>query len=656
MGKGISSLLSGNILGTFTQLTGSMGIAATGPIGMAIGIGKEIGSKLIGGITSYLSSATEKIHTALGLGINITQFDALGKSAERLGVTSEQVTHGIDHLSRTVMEARDGSREAQLALGRLGLTFADLQGKGLDQQFLTVAERLSQVQDAGQRVALSMQVLGRGGAELAPLLARGDQLAATMEKVKKSGGILKPSDAANIEAAHNALSRLSNVGNVLFGSLATTLAPAIVTISGMITGLVGAFRPLFQYVGGIFDFIVAAFEPAFAIITGSVRVLLAVFSPFWNIMKGAFSTAATALREVGKFISWLADLFVGSFNEIMSEVGDTGEIFEWLKAAISDVFDVLRVVVKVFVKPFIDGTKVIVREAKAAFNQIVDGINSLLPPGEDIRSMLEEMGLKFDSVKDFAVSALRQIALAYAPLLDMAKMVGGALLVYMIVPLQSGLIDVERILLRVASSFLNNFVVPLIQGFISLECSILDLIKLAAKIPNIPGLAENPFRGMADIGEGMIAGQEAMLERTRGIATAAETLADKGIAAQERLNELAKLRGEVLLQTKFGDSAKDINAFFDKVEDALKAKKEKAPLGLTPSLMPELKTTGTLVQGTREEVSAVIKAQLQNQQQASVQRLLADNNQIAREQRDGIREIAANTRPRLAPAAAVEVM
>lgn len=102
--------------------------------------------------------------------------NALGElkyAAEQSGATLGDIEKASKRLSTTIYEAGQGTATYTEALGALGLQYSDLSGLSPEQQFLTVAYALADVQDASVKAALAQQVFGRAGTQLFPMLAQG---------------------------------------------------------------------------------------------------------------------------------------------------------------------------------------------------------------------------------------------------------------------------------------------------------------------------------------------------------------------------------------------------------------------------------------------------------------------------------------------------
>lgn len=146
--------------------------------------------------------------TAIGMGIKhaLDHADALGKSAQKAGVavealsrleyagkladvSLESLTGGLQKLSKSMVEVAGGKGPAS-AFQALGIAVKDGLGnlRSGDQVFADIADRFSRMEDGALKTSLAMQIFGKSGAELIPLLNEGrDGLAAMAAESDKVG-------------------------------------------------------------------------------------------------------------------------------------------------------------------------------------------------------------------------------------------------------------------------------------------------------------------------------------------------------------------------------------------------------------------------------------------------------------------------------------
>lgn len=106
---------------------------------------------------------------------NLSRFD---QAARMSGTSIESVSGAMVKLSRGLNEAAaTGKGGAADALRTLGISAVDATGKlkGADQVMLEVADRFQGMRDGSQKAALAVQLFGKSGAELIPMLNEGRQ-------------------------------------------------------------------------------------------------------------------------------------------------------------------------------------------------------------------------------------------------------------------------------------------------------------------------------------------------------------------------------------------------------------------------------------------------------------------------------------------------
>ena len=122
----------------------------------------EFGAALdLGGRLSDLSERTGE--TAGNLLLLERAFDNSGAGAEKVGPA-------INKLQKFIEDAGTGASAQTEVMSRFGLTLEELGGKTPTEQMQVFAQKISSIEDPGKRAALAMEVFGRAGGELLPLL------------------------------------------------------------------------------------------------------------------------------------------------------------------------------------------------------------------------------------------------------------------------------------------------------------------------------------------------------------------------------------------------------------------------------------------------------------------------------------------------------
>ncbi len=197
-------------------------------------------------------------------GVPVEDLARLRYAAEQSGVGFDQLRMSLARMSRTAYDASQGTGEAARAYQALGVSVTDASGnlKGGQALFTEVAEALRRVENPTQRSALAMQIFGRSGAELLPLLNKGaagiDELAQRAEKLGLVMSEQAARDAERFKDAINDVKLASKgvvvaIGEAAFGTAEWTekLAEGVGAVAGWVREHQGAVRVVGWLAGGI---------------------------------------------------------------------------------------------------------------------------------------------------------------------------------------------------------------------------------------------------------------------------------------------------------------------------------------------------------------------------------------------------------------------
>ena len=193
--------------------------------------------------------------TAAFVGMRMAAIDNLAKTADKIGTTTEALA-GLQHageltgvstqtmnmalqrMQRRLSEASQGMGVAQGALAELNLDADQLLSLPLDQQMEVVGDAMAGVKTQADRVRLAMQFFDSEGVALVNTLGQGgDALRAMMSEADQLGISLSRVDAAKIEQANDAASRMTGVFTGIGNQLAVSFSPMIEAASNWVTHL-----------------------------------------------------------------------------------------------------------------------------------------------------------------------------------------------------------------------------------------------------------------------------------------------------------------------------------------------------------------------------------------------------------------------------------
>lgn len=107
------------------------------------------------------------------LGISAERLQGLQYAAAQNGATAEKLNVGFTRLARSTYDAERGLKEQADAFAELNINIREFSSLDLDERFQVLAEQISKVPSEARQLSLATMLLGRGAAELLPLLQGG---------------------------------------------------------------------------------------------------------------------------------------------------------------------------------------------------------------------------------------------------------------------------------------------------------------------------------------------------------------------------------------------------------------------------------------------------------------------------------------------------
>lgn len=178
--------------------------------------------------------------TSQKVGMSVQALAALEHAAKLADVSQEELSVGLIKLSRNASDTAKGTGESVAAFAALGISVQDTSGKlkSSDVLFGEIAERFSRMEDGAGKTALAVQLFGKSGAGLIPLLNAGKQgLAEAADEAKRFGLILSEDQAKASEKFNDDLTRLQASSRGLAMSVGKELIPPINELVNLLTAL-----------------------------------------------------------------------------------------------------------------------------------------------------------------------------------------------------------------------------------------------------------------------------------------------------------------------------------------------------------------------------------------------------------------------------------
>lgn len=291
---------------SFTQKVGNMGQKFAELVGPIAAVGAAfMGVKSVvnafreaidmGGKLNDLSARTGE--TAGNLAI-------LQRAFENAGASGDSVGSMLNRLQRFMVEAADGGKMQLEALQKLGVSYEKLLALTPTEQMKLLAEKLNAIENPAIRSAVAMDVFGKSGGELMPLLrAMTVELDTARAQLGSYPDVIDRSNVA-LDAIGDNFGAIAAKGREFATGLLSNVAPALAEITAKIAEIdaAGFGMMLADY----FDKMIRAASEAFKLGSAIDSVKLAIeamtsgnfgegLSLMWVTMK---VTALNAVNEI----------------------------------------------------------------------------------------------------------------------------------------------------------------------------------------------------------------------------------------------------------------------------------------------------------------------------------------------------------------------
>lgn len=302
-GQGEIDGLSKSLGGLNKQAQGVQG--GLGRMGQAAkGIGGLMSSLLpaaaVAGVAalgkSAIDTADDLNDMSQRTGVAVESLSRFGQAAADSGSSIEGVAKGMGQLAKRITDPGSAASEA---LKGIGIATTDAQGKvrGLDAVMLDIADKFAKMPDGAEKSALAMQLFGKSGVELIPMLNSGRE-ALQKYQATISGDMAKSADEFN-----DALNAIGRELSGPFNEAVTALLPAITSIANGLVGIIKAFSDLPGPVQSTI-LVIAGLAAALITLAPAISALITI----GTTIAGLFA-AGGALASAGSIIAGLATAF-----------------------------------------------------------------------------------------------------------------------------------------------------------------------------------------------------------------------------------------------------------------------------------------------------------------------------------------------------------
>ncbi|WP_166163100.1 phage tail tape measure C-terminal domain-containing protein [Chelativorans oligotrophicus] len=267
-------------------------------------------------VKNTIDTADEMSKAALKIGVPIEELSRLKYAADLSGVSFEQLQTAVGRLSRVMNDAKNGSAEAVQTFDQLGISAINADGslKSASAILAEVADRFATMPEGAEKTALAMELMGRSGANMIPLLNGGSAaLSQLMSEADTFGQVFTQAMGTNAEAFNDNISRLSGTLGNLAARVATELLPHLVSFTDWLVENAPAIQ---QWAGVVIEQF-AIFGQNIAQLKTEIDTIIAGFQAFRDGVTAAVNQVDATLR------GWSEQL-VGIFAAIPGQMAQIG--------------------------------------------------------------------------------------------------------------------------------------------------------------------------------------------------------------------------------------------------------------------------------------------------------------------------------------------
>lgn len=287
------------------------------------GAGSAVLAPMAAAVGVFVSAGSAIDDASQRTGIAAEQLSTLAYAAKQSDTDMQSLVRGVNKLQQKLTDAVGGNEAARKSFSDLGVSVESLASMSPDEQFRTMAEAISQIQDPAERTSAAMDVFGKAGVELLPMLASGKAGLKDMEdRARELGLQMSGESVQNAAKLGDNFDDLTEQGKMMAYEVGASLAPALISATESIKTIAKAGIVWLRENRGVVMSVAAV--GAGLVVAGSAIAVVGSAIAGLGVASGVFSAAlGTILSPVG--------IVVGAIAGIAYWSGAGGEALGWLR-------------------------------------------------------------------------------------------------------------------------------------------------------------------------------------------------------------------------------------------------------------------------------------------------------------------------------------
>jgi hypothetical protein len=258
-----------------------------------------------------MGEAAEKVqHLSQQFGMSVAEVQKLQGVATATGIPIDALTKGLAFLDRNLANADGGSKRLKGTMDQVGISFND--GRSQMEKLAVVADKFKNMDDGPKKVALAMQLFGRSGRELIPVLNLGrDGIEQLNAKMEEYGVVNEAAVEKGVVLAENVNeTKLGFMGleNVLTDALAPALTVLVQGVNDLIQAFVASYQSggiiyvIFQSIAAVIEIVVDVFKMLGSVFAEVWAAIVDILSDLWHDFEDVFGASVPKNVNVSRQI------------------------------------------------------------------------------------------------------------------------------------------------------------------------------------------------------------------------------------------------------------------------------------------------------------------------------------------------------------------
>lgn len=182
-------------------------------------------------------------------GLSTDAVQELGYAARQTATDMGSLENGIKQMQNRLSE---GSSATVSALSAVGLSLDELRGMSPDQQFTAIADAVAGIDDPARRVALAMDLFGKSGTDLIPMMSEGaGGIQRMRDQAKALGLVLSKEDIAVAEEFGDKIQTLKDQFSVVIAKIGVELIPVAEKFVGVLSDMLAEISAFIDWAWGV---------------------------------------------------------------------------------------------------------------------------------------------------------------------------------------------------------------------------------------------------------------------------------------------------------------------------------------------------------------------------------------------------------------------